>query len=115
MQFYFSRLPFRYGGARDGWRSGDAMGSIAGLFASDLPGVPLAQRCDCRRRHRHVADARALPAYQRHCATGLVDALQRTHPRMFYAVAWLFALEIANLFGDLRAFCSTQRLVRAFV
>ena len=38
-------------------------------------------------------------------ATGLPDRVVRfsaTHPPAFYAIAWLFALQIALLFGDVR-------------
>jgi undecaprenyl-diphosphatase len=40
-------------------------------------------------------------------ATGLPDRVVRfsaTHPPAFYAIAWLFALQFASLFGDVRAF-----------
>ena len=40
-------------------------------------------------------------------ATGLPDRVVRfsaTHPPAFYAIAWLFALQFALLFGDVRAF-----------
>ena len=44
-------------------------------------------------------------------ATGLPDRVVRfsaTHPPAFYAIAWLFALEIAVLFGDVRGFLSRR-------
>ena len=40
-------------------------------------------------------------------ATGIPDRVVRfsaTHPPAFYAIAWLFALQLALLFGDVRAF-----------
>lgn len=40
-------------------------------------------------------------------ATGLPDWVVRfsaTNPPAFYAIAWLFALQFALLFGDVRAF-----------
>jgi undecaprenyl-diphosphatase len=40
-------------------------------------------------------------------ATGLPDRVVRfsaTHPPAFYAIAWLFALQLALLFGDVREF-----------
>jgi undecaprenyl-diphosphatase len=45
-------------------------------------------------------------------ATGLPDRVVRfsaTHPPTFYAIAWLFALQIAVLFGDVRAFFLAAR------
>ena len=40
-------------------------------------------------------------------ATGLphrVMGFSATHPPAFYAIAWLFTFEFADLFGDVRAF-----------
>lgn len=40
-------------------------------------------------------------------ATGLPDRILRfseTHPPVFYSVAWLFAFEIAGIFGDVQAY-----------
>ena len=40
-------------------------------------------------------------------ATGIPDRVVRfsaTNPPAFYAIAWLFALQLALLFGDVRAF-----------
>ncbi len=52
-------------------------------------------------------------------ATALPDRVVRfgaTHPPVFYAVAWLFTLEIAVLFVDLRAFLmDAAHLARALV
>ena len=52
-------------------------------------------------------------------ATGLPDRVIRfseTHPSAFYTIAWLFALEIAELFGDVQAyFRDAARLARALL
>lgn len=52
-------------------------------------------------------------------ATGLPDRVVRfsaTHPPAFYAVAWLLTLELAVLFGDLRAFLlDAAHIARALV
>jgi undecaprenyl-diphosphatase len=52
-------------------------------------------------------------------ATGLPDRILRfsaTHPPAFYAVAWLFALEIAQMFEGVQAYLrSVARLARSLV
>jgi undecaprenyl-diphosphatase len=52
-------------------------------------------------------------------ASGLPDRVvgfSATHPPAFYAIAWLFALEIAVLFGDVQAyFRDAARLARALL
>jgi hypothetical protein len=52
-------------------------------------------------------------------ATGLPDRVLRlsaTHPPVFYAIAWLLALEVAVLFVDLRHFLlDAAHLARALV
>jgi undecaprenyl-diphosphatase len=52
-------------------------------------------------------------------ATGLPDRVVRfstTHPSAFYAIAWLYALEIAELFGDVQAYLrDAARLARALL
>ena len=52
-------------------------------------------------------------------ATRLPDRVVRfsaTHPSAFYTLAWLFALEIAELFGDVQAyFRDAARLARALL
>ena len=52
-------------------------------------------------------------------ATGLPDRVIRfseTHPSAFYTIAWLIALEIAELFGDVHAyFRDAARLARALI
>ena len=49
-------------------------------------------------------------------ATGLPDRVVRfsaTHPPVFYTIAWLFALQIAEMFGDVQAyFRDAARLAR---
>jgi undecaprenyl-diphosphatase len=50
-------------------------------------------------------------------ATGLPDRVVRfsaAHPPVFYTIAWLFALEIAQLFGDVQVYVKdVVRLARA--
>lgn len=52
-------------------------------------------------------------------ATGVPDRVVRfsaTHPPVFYAIAWLFTFEIAEMFGDVQAyFRDAARLVRALL
>jgi hypothetical protein len=51
-------------------------------------------------------------------ATGLPDRVVRfsaTNPPAFYAIGWLFALQFALLFGDVRAFIHAASLARAFL
>jgi hypothetical protein len=52
-------------------------------------------------------------------ATGLPDRIVRfsaTHPPVFYAIAWLFALEIAQMFDGVQAYLrDAARLARAIV
>jgi undecaprenyl-diphosphatase len=52
-------------------------------------------------------------------ATALPDkvlAFSKTHPPAFYAIAWLFALEIALLFGDVQAYVAdAARLIRTLL
>lgn len=52
-------------------------------------------------------------------ATGLPDRILRfsvTHPPAFYAIAWLFALEVAEMFDDVKAYLAdAARLARALL
>ena len=56
------------------------------------------------------------PAYRRHWATRSVLRFSATQLPVFYAIAWLLALEIEVRFGDVQAYSiDAARLARALL